>query len=58
MAARQQGIQPFCITVDAAEGASYLPEIFGTTGYRVVSKPSQLSQALLLAVQRMIGGNG
>lgn len=55
MAARQQGIQPFCITVDASEGASYLPEIFGATGYRVVSKPSQLSQALLLAVQRLIG---
>ena len=58
MAARQAGIQPFCITVDASEGASYLPDIFGATGYRVVSKPSQLSQALLLAVQRMIGGNG
>lgn len=55
MAARQHGIQPFCITIDSAEGSSYLPEIFGTTGYRVVSKPTQLAQALLLAVQRMIG---
>ena len=56
MNARLQGIHPFCITVDAAEGETYLGEIFGSTGYRVVSKPSQLSQALLLAVQRMIGG--
>ena len=57
MSARLQGIHPFCITVDAAEGETYLGEIFGSTGYRVVSKPAQLSQALLLAVQRMIGGN-
>lgn len=57
MSARLQGIHPFCITVDAKEGESYLAEIFGSTGYRVVSKPSQLSQALLQAVQRMIGGN-
>jgi nitric oxide reductase NorD protein len=57
MNARLQGIHPFCITVDAAEGETYLSEIFGSTGYRVVSKPSQLSQALLLAVQRMIGGS-
>ncbi|MEO8336311.1 MAG: VWA domain-containing protein [bacterium] len=56
MNARQQGIHPFCITVDASEGSSYLAEIFGSAGYRVVSRPSQLSQALLLAVQRLIGG--
>jgi nitric oxide reductase NorD protein len=55
MNARLQGIHPFCITVDGSEGASYLAEIFGSAGYRVVSRPSQLSQALLLAVQRLIG---
>jgi nitric oxide reductase NorD protein len=54
--ARLQGIHPFCITVDASEGETYLADIFGSAGYRVVSKPSQLSQALLLAVQRLIGG--
>lgn len=58
MNARLQGIHPFCITIDASEGETYLAEIFGSAGYRVVSKPSQLSQALLLAVQRMIGGAG
>ena len=57
LSARLQGIHPFCITVDASEGETYLPEIFGSAGYRVVSRPSQLSQALLLAVQRMLGGS-
>lgn len=56
MNARLQGIHPFCITIDSSDEESYLAEIFGSAGYRVVSKPSQLSQALLLAVQRMIGG--
>ena len=55
MQARLDGIHPFCITVDSADDESYLPEIFGSAGYRVVSRPSQLSQALLQAVQRMIG---
>ena len=58
LSARLQGIHPFCITVDATAGETYLGDIFGSTGYRVVSKPSQLAQALLLAVQRMLGGNG
>lgn len=58
MSARLQGIHPFCITVDTADEESYLAEIFGSAGYRVVTKPSQLSQALLVAVQRMIGGAG
>ncbi len=58
LSARLEGIHPFCITVDSSSGDKYLTEIFGSTGYRVVSRPSQLSQALLLAVQRMIGGAG
>lgn len=58
MSARLDGIHPFCITVDTADDETYLPEIFGTSGYRVVNKPSQLSQALLVAVQRMIGSGG
>ncbi len=57
MSARLQGIHPFCITVDASEGETYLAEIFGSAGYRVVSRPSQFSQALLLAVRRLIGGS-
>jgi nitric oxide reductase NorD protein len=55
MHARTEGIHPFCITVDAAEGETYLPEIFGSAGYRVVSAPAQLPNALLQAVQRMLG---
>jgi len=53
--ARLQGIHPFCITVDASDGETYLAEVFGSAGYRVVSRPAQLSQALLLAAQRLIG---
>lgn len=55
MSARLQGVHPFCITVDVENEDTYLPEIFGSAGYRIVSDPSQLSQALLQAVQRMIG---
>ena len=58
MNARLQGIHPFCITVDTTDGETYLTEIFGSAGYRVVSSPSQLSQALLLVVQRMLVGSG
>jgi nitric oxide reductase NorD protein len=57
MNARLQGIHPFCITVDASDGETYLAEVFGSAGYRVVTKPSQLSQALLLAVQRLISSS-
>ena len=39
--ARQQGIKPFCITVDQ-DGGEYLPYIFGSSGYTVIMKPSQL----------------
>ena len=52
--ARSQGVHPFCITVDAAGGETYLPKIFGSDGYRVVNKPSQMPQALLQAVLGMI----
>ncbi|MBC8086826.1 MAG: VWA domain-containing protein, partial [Phycisphaerae bacterium] len=58
MSARLQGIHPFCITVDTDDDEAYLSEVFGTGGYRVVTRPSQLAQALLLAVQRMIGEKG
>ncbi|WDE07738.1 VWA domain-containing protein [Thalassomonas viridans] len=39
--ARQQGIKPFCITIDQ-DAADYLPYIFGSSGYTVIMKPSQL----------------
>ncbi|WP_281561299.1 VWA domain-containing protein [Thalassomonas sp. RHCl1] len=39
--ARQQGIKPFCITIDQ-DAADYLPYIFGSSGFTVIMKPSQL----------------
>ncbi len=39
--ARQQGLYPFCITIDQ-EGADYLPHIFGPSGYIVIRKPDEL----------------
>jgi len=40
-AARREGLQPFCITIDP-EGNDYLPHLFGRTGYAVIHNPSQL----------------
>jgi len=44
-AARKQGIQPFCVTVDEKAG-SYLPHLFGVGNYVVIRKPSELPQQL------------
>ena len=35
------GIKPFCITIDQ-EAEEYLPYLFGSDGYTVIHKPSQL----------------
>ncbi|GLX76933.1 hypothetical protein tinsulaeT_02730 [Thalassotalea insulae] len=35
------GIKPFCLTIDQ-EAADYLPYLFGSNGYTVIHKPSQL----------------
>ena len=40
-AARRQGLQPFCITIDP-QGNDYLPHLFGPNGYAVIHNPSQL----------------
>jgi nitric oxide reductase NorD protein len=40
-AARREGLQPFCITIDP-EGNDYLPHLFGRSGYVVIHNPSQL----------------
>jgi nitric oxide reductase NorD protein len=40
-AARREGLQPFCITIDP-QGNDYLPHLFGTSGYAVIHNPSQL----------------
>jgi nitric oxide reductase NorD protein len=43
--AKQQGMQPFCVTIDH-KGNDYLPHIFGTGAYVVVRNPEQLPRKL------------
>lgn len=43
--ARKVGIKPFCITIDT-EAEDYLPYLFGSDGYTVIMKPSQLPMRL------------
>ena len=53
--ARAEGVVPFCLTVEQ-EDREYLPHLFGQTGYRVLSRPQQLPQALLEVVRGIVGG--
>lgn len=39
--AKQLGIKPFCITIDQ-EAQEYLPYLFGSDGFTVISRPEQL----------------
>lgn len=50
--ARQLGLQPFCVTIDA-KGNDYLPHLFGTGSYVVIHKPSQLPKELPLLYARL-----
>ena len=43
--ARQQGLVPFCITIDE-EANQYLPYLFGRQGYTLIRKAEQLPQKL------------
>ena len=43
--AKQQGMQPFCVTIDH-KGNDYLPHIFGTGAYVMVRNPEQLPRKL------------
>lgn len=45
--ARQQGLRPFCITIDDEAGA-YLPHLFGSSGYVVIRRPAELPRRLPL----------
>jgi nitric oxide reductase NorD protein len=45
--ARQQGLRPFCVTIDE-KANSYLPHLFGPSGYVVIRKPSELPRELPL----------
>jgi nitric oxide reductase NorD protein len=53
--ARTSGVHTFCLTVEQEE-MEYLPHLFGPTGYRVLSRPDQLPEALLGVVVGMIRG--
>lgn len=43
--ARREGLQPFCVTIDE-KGSDYLPYLFGSGGYVVIHRPSQLPREL------------
>ncbi len=50
--AREQGLQPFCVTVDKRAG-EYLPHLFGSGGYVLIHRPSQLPRELPLLYARL-----
>jgi len=50
--ARELGLQPFCVTIDRRAG-DYLPHLFGSSGYVVIHRPSQLPRALPLLYARL-----
>ncbi|WP_275099168.1 nitric oxide reductase activation protein NorD [Sedimenticola hydrogenitrophicus] len=50
--ARQLGLQPFCVTIDA-QANDYLPHLFGTGSYVVIHKPSQLPRELPLLYAKL-----
>lgn len=50
--ARALGQQPFCVTVDS-RASDYLPYLFGSGGYLVIRKPSQLPKELPLLYARL-----
>jgi nitric oxide reductase NorD protein len=50
--ARQQGLRPFCVTIDS-EASDYLPHLFGAGGYVVIRKPEELPRELPLLYAQM-----
>ncbi|HEY0720906.1 MAG TPA: VWA domain-containing protein [Gammaproteobacteria bacterium] len=54
MQARQQGLQPFCVTIDD-KGNDYLPYLFGSSGYVVIHRPAQLPRELPGLYARLTG---
>lgn len=45
IAARKEGLHPFCITIDE-EADEYLPYLFGSSGYLLIHNPLQLPKQL------------
>ena len=50
--ARQQGLRPFCVTIDN-EANEYLPHLFGASGFAVIRKPEDLPKELPLLYAQM-----
>ncbi len=50
--ARQQGLRPFCVTIDN-EANEYLPHLFGVGGFVVIRKPEDLPKELPLLYAQM-----
>jgi len=53
--ARQQGLRPFCVTVDQ-EAHDYLPHIFGKNNFIIIRKPSELPARLPLLYAQLTQG--
>lgn len=52
--ARNQGIFPFCITVDK-KGPAYISRIFGPSGHMILRQADQLPLALSQALRQLLG---
>ena len=52
--ARQAGMRPFCVTIDQDAG-DYLPRLFGTGGYIVITRPTELLRDLPLLYAQLSG---
>ncbi len=50
--ARRAGLEPFCVTIDE-KGNDYLPYLFGSGGYVVIRRPSDLPKQLPLLYARL-----
>jgi nitric oxide reductase NorD protein len=55
LAAKRLGLQPYCVTVDE-RGNDYLPHLFGSDGYTVIRRPSELPRRLPALYARLTGG--
>lgn len=45
IAARRAGLQPFCVTIDE-RAEDYLPHLFGSAGFVLIRKPTELPRRL------------
>jgi len=50
--ARQAGLQPFCVTIDE-QAEDYLPHLFGSDGFVLIRRPTELPKQLPLLYARL-----